>query len=62
MEAVRMVMEEDKRYLRIECVLYVELADDESPEDGEDRFLENLPDKIDCASFRSEMWYPDEEE
>ena len=55
-----MDMQEGKRYLRIENVVYVELADWETPEDGEDRFMDALPDGIDIASFTSEIWIPDE--
>ena len=50
------------RYLRMKATIYVELKDDESPEDGEDRFLECLPEGIDCAGYTSEMWLPDLEE
>lgn len=55
-----MDMQEGKRYLRIENVVYVELADGETPEDGEDRFMDALPDGIDIASFTSEIWIPEE--
>ena len=56
-----MNMEKDARYLRMRCTIYVKLRDDESPEDGEDRFLECLPEGIDCAGYNSDMWLPDAE-
>ena len=56
-----MDMQAEKRYVRIEAVIYVELGEKETPEDGEDRFLDSLPSGIDCVSYRSSMWFPDEE-
>ena len=56
----KMEMREGKRYLRIENVVYVELAEGETPEDGEDRFMDALPEGIDIASFKSEIWIPEE--
>ena len=55
-----MEIKEEKRYLRMEAVLYVELHEGETPEDGEDRVLEGLPEGVDIASFKSDMWIPDE--
>ena len=56
-----MDLQGNKRYLRMEAVVYVEVKEGETPEEAEDRFLCGLPDGMDCASYKSEMWYPDEE-
>ena len=52
----------EKNYARIEAVIYVELRPGDTLEDAEDRFLESLPDGIDCAGYKSDMWVPDEEQ
>ena len=46
----------DKRYVRTEVVLFIEVQEGETPEEAEDRFLDSLPDGIDCASIRSAYW------
>ena len=51
----------DKNYVRIEAVVYVEIERGQHLEDGEDKFLESLPEGIDVASMHSEMWDDDEE-
>lgn len=56
-----MEMSGGKQYLRMECVVYIELKEGEKPEQAEDRLLELLPDGMDIASYRSSMWIPDEE-
>ena len=54
-----MNISEEKKYLRIEATVYVELKPGEEPEEAEDRFLCALPDGMDCAGYRSEMWLPE---
>ena len=54
-----MEIREDKQYLRMEAVVYIEMKDGESQEDAEDRFLCGLPDGMDCASFKSSLWVDD---
>ena len=44
--------EKDKRYLRIESVVYVKMMDGETMEEAEDRFLSALPDDIDIATYK----------
>lgn len=55
-------MEDKKQYIRLEAVIYVELHDGEKQEEAEDRFLCALPNGMDCVSYKSAMWVPDEEE
>lgn len=51
----------DNNYVRIEAVVYVEIEKGQTLEDGEDKFLDALPEGIDIASMHSEMWDDDEE-
>ena len=51
----------DKRYLKMDAHIYIELKDGEEPEEAEDRFLEALPEGMDCGAYHASMWYPDEE-
>ena len=46
----------DKKYVRIESVVLVEIGERETLEDAEDKFLNCLPEGIDCVHFSSEMW------
>lgn len=50
---------EKKNFARIEAVVYVEVKDGETLEDAEAKFLNALPDGIDIASCKSDMWVPD---
>lgn len=52
---------EQKNYVRIEAVVFVELKPGETLEEAEDRFLDALPQGMDCAGYKSDMWVPDEE-
>ena len=56
-----MELENDKRYVRMEATLYIEMKPGETQASAEDRFIDGLPDGIDIVSFRSEYWEPDEE-
>lgn len=49
----------EKRYVRMENVVYIELREGETIEDAEDRFINALPDGIDITSFRSTLEEPD---
>ena len=50
---------EEKRYMRMEAVVMVEMRDGETMEDAEDRFLCGLPEGMDCLSYKSSMYVPD---
>ena len=51
----------EKNYARLEATIFIELKPGETLEEAEDRFLEALPEGIDCVGYRSDMWIPDEE-
>ena len=55
-------MEQDKRYVRMEAVLYIEMLEGETQAEAEDRLIDALPNGIDLVSFRSQYWEPDDEE
>lgn len=50
----------DKRYTRMEAVIYIEMLEGETQEEAEDRLLCGLPEGMDVASYKSEYWEPDE--
>lgn len=56
-----MDIKDSSRYVRLESVVYIELGEKETMEEAEDRFMDALPDGMDIVSFKSSMWYPDEE-
>lgn len=58
---MKLELENDKRYVRMEATLYIEMKPGETQASAEDRFIDGLPDGIDIVSFRSEYWEPDEE-
>lgn len=43
----------EKRYLRMESVVYIEMRDGEEMKDAEDRFIKALPEGMDVVSFNS---------
>jgi len=49
-----------KRYVRLENVVFIEMLEGETQEEAEDRFLCGLPKGMECTSFKSEYWEPDE--
>ena len=56
-----MEIKEEKQYMRVEAVIYIEMKEGEEPEEAEDRLLCGLPEGMDVASYHAEMWYPDKE-
>lgn len=46
----------EKRYLRVETTVYVELLDGETQEEAEERFLNALPKGMDCAKLNTSYW------
>ena len=54
-------MEEDKRYIRMEATIYVEMLEGETQAEAEDRVIDALPEGIDLVSFRSQYWTDEEE-
>ena len=56
-----MDIQKDKRYVRMEAVIYIEMLEGETQEEAEDRLLCALPQGMDVASFKSQYWEPDEE-
>lgn len=56
-----MDLAQDKRYVRMEAVVYIEMLDGETQAEAEDRFLCALPEGMDVASFKSQYWSDEEE-
>lgn len=53
-------MEDTKRYVRLESVLFIELHEGETQEEVEERYLGALPEGMDCVSLRSQYWSEEE--
>ena len=51
---------DDKRYVRLESTIFIEMLDGETQEQAEERFMDLLPEGMDIVSFRSQYWEPDE--